>query len=553
MAHLFLGSTLLAADAGAQQLPAAAGADAFRRQEEREDIRRERIQPRRDVLLPRAAPASEPDRVPDEQPCFAIREIRLGGADEFPWAQAVVDRFRGQCVGREGINVILRRLTGEFIDRGFVTTRVTVPEQDLADGVLDLVVLPGIIGDIRFSEPTDQVTWRNAFPTRPGDLLNLRDLEQGLEQMKRVPSQDVDFQLVPGGNPGETDIVINRTQVRPLRGILSIDDSGNSATGRYIGSATVALDNPLGLNDLAYLSANTALDRDGGRRGNTGISGAYSIPFGYWTVALAASDFDFQQTIAGRNQTFESSGRTQTVDARVARVVHRDQSSKTSLQARVNKRDSDSYIDDVEILAQRRRLTFAEIGLQHRRLLGAAVIDGAVAYRQGVPWFNAEPRLPDLGPDTPDSRYGMWTLDLLLTTPVQLGELRARYQGTLRAQYTNDALFSLDYFSIGTRYTVRGFDGERTLSADRGWFIRNDLGVPLPLEGQEIYAGIDHGQVSGPATRFLPGKRLTGAVVGVRGGMWGFLYDLFVGFALSEPDGFDSDSPNVGFQLLYSF
>lgn len=553
MTRLLLGTSLLAASAAAQQPPDTSGADAFRRQEEREDAQRERIAPERDVRLPRAAPPIESDRLPAEVPCFVADAIVLTGADPFPWAQGVVAPFLGQCVGRSGVNAIVRRLTAEFIARGYVTTRVAVPEQDLADGTLDLVVIPGVIRDIRFAEPTQTATWRNAFPARPGDLLNLRDLEQGLEQMKRVPTQDVDFQLLPGGAPGETDIVINRTQARALRGIVSVDDSGDTATGRYIASATVALDNPLGLNDLANLSATTALDRDGGRRGSDGISGAYSIPFGYWTFSVAGSDFDFQQTIAGRNQTFESSGRTQSVDARVARLVHRDQSSKTSLQARVNKRDSDSYIDDVEILAQRRRLTFAELGVQHRRFHGAALLEGAIAYRQGVPWFNAEPELPRASAETPTSRYGMWTLDARIAVPFQAGGVRARYEGVVRAQYTDDALFSLDFFSIGTRYSVRGFDGERTLSADRGWLVRNELGVPLPVEGQEVYVGLDHGEVGGPAARFLPGERLTGAVLGVRGGAWGFLYDAFVGFALSEPDGFDSDSPTAGFQLLYSF
>ena len=552
MASAILGSSLAAPHLWAQQL-FDGGADAFRRQEEREEVRRDRIEPRRDVVLPRARDERESDQLPAETPCFVAQSIRLSGAEAFPWAQETVAPFRQQCVGREGINIILRRLTAEFIDRGYVTTRVAVPEQDLADGTLHLQVIPGVIREIRFAEPAEDATWRTAFPSRPGDLLNLRDLEQGLEQMKRVPTQDVDFQLVPGAEPGETDIVISRTQARRLRGIVSVDDSGNRATGRYIGSATVAVDNPLGLNDLFNLSGTTALDRDGGRRGNDGVSAAYSIPFGYWTVALNASDFDFKQTIAGRNQTFESTGRTQSVEARVARLVHRDQASRTSLQFRVSKRDSDSYIDDVEILAQRRRLTFAEAGVQHRRFIGAANLDAAIAYRQGVPWLNAEPRLPDAGPGTPDSRYGLWTLDVLFTAPLQLGELRARYQGTLRAQYTDDALFSLDFFSIGTRYTVRGFDGERTLAADRGWLIRNDLGLPLPIDGQEIYVGLDHGQVSGSASTFLPGKRLTGAVIGLRGGAWGFLYDVFAGFSLSEPDGFESDSPTFGFQLLYSF
>ena len=32
-----------------------------------------------------------------------------------------------------------------------------------------------------------------------------------------------------------------------------------------------------------------------------------------------------------------------------------------------------------------------------------------------------------------------------------------------------------DRFAIGGRYTVRGYDGEASLSAERGWLLRNDL------------------------------------------------------------------------------
>ena len=31
-------------------------------------------------------------------------------------------------------------------------------------------------------------------------------------------------------------------------------------------------------------------------------------------------------------------------------------------------------------------------------------------------------------------------------------------------------------FSIGGRYTVRGFDGEASLMGERGWLLRNDIG-----------------------------------------------------------------------------
>jgi hemolysin activation/secretion protein len=89
------------------------------------------------------------------------------------------------------------------------------PEQDLSAGTLTMVLLPGIIRAIRFADPARQSQWRNAFPAAPGDLLNLRDLEQGLEQMKRLPSQDVDIDIMPGGQVGESDVVLRVKRGKP--------------------------------------------------------------------------------------------------------------------------------------------------------------------------------------------------------------------------------------------------------------------------------------------------------------------------------------------------
>jgi hemolysin activation/secretion protein len=151
----------------------------------------------------------------------------------------------------------------------------------------------------------------------------------------------------------------------------------------------------------------------------------------------------------------------------------------------------------------------------------------------------------------PTSRYRLWTVDALASAPLRIGAFAARYSAQFRAQVTGDALFPLDYFSIGNRFTVRGFDGQRTLAADRGWLLRNEVALPLPVAQHEAFVGVDTGGVGGVATRFLPGKNLTGAVVGLRGGWGGLLYECFAGWALSKPDGFPTSRPALGFQLLY--
>jgi hemolysin activation/secretion protein len=128
-----------------------------------------------------------------------------------------------------------------------------------------------------------------------------------------------------------------------------------------------------------------------------------------------------------------------------------------------------------------------------------------------------------------------------------------RYLGVLRGQWNDTPLVPQDRFSIGGRYTVRGFDGENTLAADRGWLMRNDLGLLLGASSAEAYLGIDYGEVAGPSSDLLLGKRLAGAVIGLRGGYKNVSYDFFLGEPIKKPDGFRTASTTAGFRLGVAF
>ena len=85
-----------------------------------------------------------------------------------------------------------------------------------------------------------------AIPARVGALLNLRDIEQGLENLKRAPTAEADIQIepstAPNARPGDSDLVVKYVQAKKWRVTLSLDDSGTQATGRYQAGATVSVD-----------------------------------------------------------------------------------------------------------------------------------------------------------------------------------------------------------------------------------------------------------------------------------------------------------------------
>ncbi|HEY4542097.1 MAG TPA: ShlB/FhaC/HecB family hemolysin secretion/activation protein [Noviherbaspirillum sp.] len=464
----------------------------------------------------------------------------------------------GRCLGANGIQIVIKRVQNAVVARGYVTTRILAAPQDIASGALKLTVIPGRVRSIRFAEePSMRGTMWNALPVRPGDVLNLRDIEQGLENFKRVPTSTADIRIEAaegdGAGPGQSDLVISYQQSFPFRLALSVDDAGSKATGRYQGTATLSYDNWWTLNDLFYLSVNHDLGGgDTGWRGTRGGTVHYSIPFQYWLLSMTANRHRYFQTVAGATQDYVYSGRSSNSDVRLARVVYRDARRKTTLSLRGYHRESSNYIDDTEVRPQRRRTAGWEAAVAHREFIGTSILDLNLAYRHGTSAFGTLAATEEAFGEGA-TRPIVWNADVALNVPFTLAQYRLRYAGSLRAQFNATPLVPQDRVAIGGRYTVRGFDGEMVLSADRGWILRNELGLSLGDSGQELYVALDAGEVGGPASRYLTGTRLAGVALGLRGSFRGLSYDVFAGQPVDKPQGFRTASTTAGFSLNWSY
>ncbi|VTU46444.1 TpsB transporter (plasmid) [Variovorax sp. SRS16] len=475
----------------------------------------------------------------------------------------------GRCIGTNGVNVVLARAQAALVAKGWVTSRVLAGEQDLSTGVLTLTLVPGHIAAIRLTADSTvpllgaAALLTTAIPAKPGDLLNLRDIEQGLENLKSVPTAETDIKIEPStaanAKPGDSDLVVKYVQARKVRWGLTLDDSGTKATGVYQAGATVSLDNPLGLNDLFYFNAMHSVDGDGFSdrgRGTEAQTAHYSVPYGDWLAGFTASNNRYHQSIAGLTQNYIYSGETSNAEAKLSRLLYRDQSRKVIASVSGFRQENHNYVDDAEIDVQRRIVGGWTAGLSDKEFIGDSTLEGNLGYTRGTGAFGAIEAPEDpFGEGT--ERMKLWTYSFNLNAPFKLdlgGNSQSfRYTGLIRGQWNETPLTPQYRFSIGSRYTVRGFDGESMLMGDHGVLIRNDLGWAIQQTGAELYLGADYGQVGGQSTAQLIGKHLAGAVVGVRGNWSKVGYDFFVGTPLSKPAGFQTANLSGGFSLNVSF
>lgn len=507
-----------------------------------------------DVRFKTAVKKSKTIEFPEESVCFPIDRVELLDRASLPYVMPlypIAEQAKGQCLGGLGINLLMTELQNQIISYGYITTRVVAPEQDLTRGTLSLLLVKGVVRDVYYDEASDKrSSLQSALPVTKGDILNLRDIEQGLENLQRIPTVKAQMQLVPGENPGESDIVITREQSKYWRLGVSVDDSGTKDTGRYQGGLTLYLDNPLGMSDAFYVSGGHDLD-DKSQYGSKNYLFSYSVPMGYWLLNTTLSSNTYHQTVAGVYD-YEYSGRSRNTNVQLSRVIHRNDTKKTTISYGLNFKESRNYIDDSEVDVQYRRTTSWVLGISHRHYFGNTTLDVGASYKKGVRWFGAKPAPEEY------SNYGTALSDIFnvnasIAVPFTLAEQPFRYNLDYQGQFTRGGeLTPPERFSIGGRWSVRGFDGELSLSADNGWTARNELSWATPI-GNELYLGLDYGEVSGANSGYLLGKKLAGSALGVRGSLYGIYYDAFAGTPIYKPEGFKASHVVMGFNLNWNY
>lgn len=513
--------------------------DTTRHQAQQIDQLRQQLAPSPDALSARAPHAADPLALPVESPCFAIHTIEWRGADAFPWLAREAPP-EPVCIGPQGLRVLRDRVTRRLIARGYITSTAGIPEQDLSSGRLIVDILPGRIGAIR--DEHGRLGWpATVFPQHADGLLNVRDLDQALENVRRLPGQTATaFDLVPGATLGDTDIVVRHPEAaRRVRFIATADNAGLDATGRNQLGAIVAIDSPLRLYDQFVVTYNTDAALRDRTLGSQAKSAAWNVPAGYASVSFGISEWTSRQTLSADARGIAGprlAQRTRRYEAGLAFVPYRSSHGKTTLRLRLSRREDRSWLGPTELDVSRRDIVGYDVGVAHREKLAHGSIDAGLGMRGSVAGLSAHPGRVNDRPAW-DGRYRILTATLGGDARFRVGPRRVGYRGALLFQHAPGTAPSTEFMQIGGRYTVRGFDGNHTLAGASGWTWRNELATGA-FGANEIYAALDAGRVAGAGASEgagRDGRTLVGAALGMRGGGRLLGYGVAFGVPLRKP------------------
>jgi hemolysin activation/secretion protein len=393
---------------------------------------------------------------------------------------AITQKYEQKEIGAQGLYGIVEEINALYRERGYLTAMALLPQQEIKDGVVKIILLEGVVGEVELagarSTKASYILKRVRIPK--GVILDFKELDKQLQWFNGTNDVKLYIELRAGRQPGTTDFFLTAREPEKVAGIVFADNAGNKSTGE----ARIGL----GFSDSSLTGSRDALSMAVlfSSDSYTGMAN-YTLPVTrrggkvtayYNRSKLKITEDDVNSlNIRGSSSTF---GLTYThpliIRSRLRQELIFDaqsQSSRTSVLG-VNFADS-----------REKRLS-----------LGMAV----TRYKPGEVFYLK----PSIVYGSYDNRVWQenrkvkkFALDVFWQRQTRSNVI---YSARLNGQWSFDKFLpAADQFYLGGLYSVRGYE-ENVLSADSGLSLNIEARVPLKTPKLSALFFSDFGMVSGP-------------------------------------------------------
>ncbi|PHM39920.1 HecB [Xenorhabdus mauleonii] len=494
----------------------------------------------------------------DNLPCKIIKNISIENAEHYPKSKqdSLIAQNISKCMTLKDVKSLIDTISAHYMEKGYITSAAFLKQQNLAKiakGNLIISVIEGKIDNINV-DGENPVMLDMVFPNMKGKILNLRDIEQGLDQLNRLPSYQVKIDIQPSDKPGYSDIILKKGSSKiPASVDLSLDNSGQKRTGETQASVFLRLDNTLQLADSLtfYLNKDTDFSN---RYKSWYIASGLSIPYGYWLFNYRYTKNESNQYIplAAPNYgelPYMGKGRSHSILAN--RVLYRDGKQKLSLNTGFTSRKTKN-VAGTFTLDSSSNLSTLNLGFEYSTILLGGYFRFNPSMTKGLSIFGATE--DNNLKNSAKSKFHKFSASSSYYKPLTKD---IYYFTSAYGQYSQKNLYSSERLSIGGLYSVRGFKDQK-ITGNSGFYWRNELNWKLmttPKLGElSLNGSIDTGWLKDEyATRFADGGSLTGASLGLNLNTSISNHSIAVGKPLNYPGSLKPDDWIIYWSTSFNF
>ena len=249
---------------------------------------------------------------PAPAPRFKVAGFRFTGNSVFEAEKLadVLKEYAGQELTFEEMKDAAALVEEFYRGEGYFLARAYVPQQSTKDGVVEIAVLEGRLGDVKVQASADSrlkpsVAEGILADTRSGALVDESTLERALLLLSDIPGSRVRSTLSPGAQVGTADLQVDLEDTgERVAGTLEFDNFGSKYSGKNRIAASVNLINPSGYGDIFGVRALRAYGQETTTLGRL----SYTLPVGPWGTRLGANYSQLEYAVGGVFSDLESRG-----------------------------------------------------------------------------------------------------------------------------------------------------------------------------------------------------------------------------------------------------
>ncbi len=477
-----------------------------------------------------------------------VQLLRVTGATAFSESDllALTGFVPGTELSLAQLQAMAARITEHYRWNGYFVALAYVPAQEIQDNAVSIAVSEGRYGNIAVRNSTnlsEGIPQGALAGLNTGDAIMTEPLESRLLVLSELPGVVVSSTLAPGVVAGTSDLLVDITPGARFSGSVDADNAGNRYTGQYRIGATLNLNNPLGMGDVASLRLLTS------GSGLQYARASWQRQLGRGQVGVAYSWLGYE--LGKEFAPLQAHG-----TARVASVFGRyplQRSRSSNLYAQLNF-DWKSFNDRVdstggEVDRKSRVLTASLFGDRTDTWGGGGYVTYLAALSSGVLDIET-PSARAADAITAQTNGSFGKLAFSASRSQRLGAGPFSLYGSISGQVASKNLDSSEKMVLGGMNAVRAYP-EGEAYADEGLLLnielRYDLPKPASLPGyMQLAAFVDAGSVRTNHSPWAPGpndRTLSGAGFGINWGDPGnFLVRAYYArklgnqVALSAPD-----------------
>jgi hemolysin activation/secretion protein len=430
-----------------------------------------------------SARAAAPQEAQEAEPegCLDIKKVSISGVKKISHKKVkkeVTAKIK-PCMNKQDLQEIQTLVQQMYVQKGYIGARIYFDFSEVKQNVLHIVAAEGFLEEIIMETQdgrqkglrTKMQIW-DAFPSQKGKIVNLRNIEQGLDQMNKLQSNNVTMDVRPGDKDGGSVVHIKNQKGDATQITASYDNAGSQSTGRYRGTLSLSQDNLISLNDNLFINASSTLWNNRSLRYSHAITANLNVPLGYWTFSNSLSYSRYLTTTEGLVSSFESNGNSINNTFNIERMMMRAASYKLSMGGQLAVKKTENWLEDVLLDTSSHALTAGSFYLTGTYYSGFGSIYSKLSYNRGLSLFGSLKDI-EMVPGKPSAEFD--SVSLYVNYSKDLWQ-KISYTMSVDAQYTKDDLFSSEQMLLGGEGTVRGFR-DNSISGEKGFYIRNDLRI----------------------------------------------------------------------------